>query len=91
MSRYGCRGANPDLVYVDDGPADEEAAPAPGDDLSARITLRLPEALKVQVEVVASSEGVSANAWIVRALARSLEPRRGKTQSGRRLQGFTQS
>jgi predicted HicB family RNase H-like nuclease len=65
--------------------------PTPGDDLSARITLRLPEALKVQVEVIASSEGVSANAWIVRALARSLEPRRGRTQSGRRLQGFTQS
>ncbi len=85
------QGRNPDLVYVDDGPADEEATPTPGDDLSARITLRLPETLKVQVEVVASSEGVSANAWIVRALARSLEPRRGKTQSGRRLQGFTQS
>jgi HicB family len=84
-------GRNPDLVLVEDQVADEEPAPTPGDDLSARITLRLPEALKLQVEVIASSEGVSANAWIVRALARSLEPRRGKTQSGRRLQGFTQS
>ena len=84
-------GRDPDLVFVEDQVAEEESTPTPGDDLSARITLRLPEALKLQVEVVASSEGVSANAWIVRALARSLEPRRAKTQSGRRLQGFTQS
>ena len=70
-------GRDPDLVFVDDRADEAEPAPAPGDDLSARITLRLPEALKVQIEVVASSEGVSANAWIVRALARALEPRRG--------------
>ena len=68
-----------------------EAPPAPGDDLSARITLRLPEALKVQIEAVASSEGVSVNAWIVRALSRSLEPRRGRARSGNRLQGFAQT
>jgi len=84
-------GRNPDLVVVDDQAGEAEAAPTPGDDLSARITLRLPEALKVQLEVVASGEGVSANAWIVRALARALEPRRPRTQSGKRLQGFTQT
>ena len=53
-----------------------QTAPTPGDDLSARITLRLPEGLKVQIEAVANSEGVSTNAWIVRALSRALEPRR---------------
>ena len=47
----------------------------PGDDLSARITLRLPETLKSQVEAASNREGVSTNAWIVRALSRALEPR----------------
>jgi len=68
-----------------------EGAPTPGDDLSARITLRLPEGLKVQIEAVSSSEGVSTNAWIVRALSRALEPRRDRTRSGKRLQGYAQS
>ena len=68
-----------------------EAPPAPGDDLSARITLRLPEALKAQVEAAASREGVSTNAWIVRALSRANEPQSARTRSGNRLQGFAQS
>jgi predicted HicB family RNase H-like nuclease len=85
-------GRNPDLVVVEDVSLDpEQGAPAPGDDLSARITLRLPEALKTQIEATAASEGISANAWIVRALSRALEPRPGRVRSGKRLQGFTQS
>jgi len=84
-------GRNPDLVVVDDRTEESETAPTPGDDLSARITLRLPEGLKVQIEAVASSEGVSTNAWIVRALSRALEPRRDKTRTGKRLQGYAQS
>jgi hypothetical protein len=83
-------GRNPDLVVVD-GNDEAETAPTPGDDLSARITLRLPEGLKVQIEAVSSSEGVSTNAWIVRALSRALEPRRDKSRSGKRLQGYAQS
>ena len=84
-------GRDPELVLVDDRAGEAEPPPAPGDDLSARITLRLPEALKAQIELVASSGGVSANAWIVRALFSSLEPRSGRTRSGNRLQGFAQS
>ena len=85
-------GRDPELVFVEDDARQPEAPPAPGDDLSARITLRLPEALKVQLEIVASGEGVSANAWIVRALARALEPQRGRTRSsGNRLQGYAQT
>ena len=82
-------GREPELVYVDepDGP---EEPPAPGDDLSARITLRLPESLKATVEAAAAREGVSANAWIVRALARALEPRAARRPSNR-LQGFARS
>ncbi len=86
-------GRNPDLVVVSDERGEgESSAPAPGDDLSARITLRLPEVLKTQVEAAANGEGVSTNAWIVRALSRALEPRGGRrSRSGNRLQGFTQS
>jgi hypothetical protein len=84
-------GRDPELVLVDDRADEADMPPAPGDDLSARITLRLPEALKGQIEVVASREGVSANSWIVRALSRALEPRSGRTRSGNRLQGFAQS
>lgn len=84
-------GRDPELVLVEDSTDRAESAPAPGDDLSARITLRLPEALKTQIEAVSSSEGVSANAWIVRALARALEPRPDRTRSGNRLWGFTQT
>ena len=85
-------GRDPELVLVEDRAGEAEPPPAPGDDLSARITLRLPEALKSQIEVLASSEGVSANAWIVRALSCVLEPKWGRTRnSGNRLQGFAQS
>jgi hypothetical protein len=82
-------GRDPELVFVDD-PVSPEEPPAPGDDLSARITLRLPEGLKASLEVVAAREGVSTNAWIVRSLARALEPRAAR-RSSNRLQGFAQS
>ena len=83
-------GRDAELVVVGHEDANE-GAPAPGDDLSARITLRLPEGLKGQIESAASREGISANAWIVRALARSLEPRTSRVRSGNRLQGFAHS
>ena len=82
-------GRDPELVYVD-GPDEPGEPPAPGDDLSARITLRLPEGLKAGIEIAASREGVSANAWIVRALARAVEPRTAR-RSSNRLQGFARS
>ena len=82
-------GRDPELVYVDD-PDEPDEPPAPGDDLSARITLRLPEGLKAGIEIAASREGVSANAWIVRALARAVEPRTAR-RSSNRLQGFARS
>jgi hypothetical protein len=81
-------GRDPELVYVDD--AEEPTATTPGTDdaFTARITLRLPESLKVQIDVAASREGVSTNSWIVRALARGLESR--PVRSGRRLTGFAE-
>lgn len=46
---------------------------ADGGDL-ARLTLRMPEALKTQVEQTAAAEGVSVNAWLVRAVAAAVIP-----------------
>jgi hypothetical protein len=82
-------GSDPELVFVPDQAPTDDAAP--GDDLSARITLRLPEGLKAQVEIAAGRDGISTNAWIVRALARALEPRTATRRSGNRLQGFARS
>jgi predicted HicB family RNase H-like nuclease len=85
-------GREPELVYVEDAAAASEPQPMPGDDLSARITLRLPESIKAAVEAAAAAEGISTNAWIVRALARSLEPRASRpVRTGNRIQGFAQS
>jgi HicB family len=80
-------GREPELVYVEE----EQAEPAPGGDdaLTARITLRLSDALKAQVEVAAARESLSVNSWIVRALARGLETR--SVRAGRRLTGYAES
>jgi HicB family len=82
-------GQDPELIFVGDEP---EAAPAAAaeDGHTARISLRLPEALKTAVESAAAREGVSVNTWIVRALTRSTTS--GTTvQSGNRLQGWARS
>ena len=82
-------GRDPDLVYVEE---DVEPRPAAaGDDaLSARITLRLPESLKLQIEVAASGENTSVNSWIIRARARGLDSRPSRSP-GRRLTGYAKS
>ncbi len=81
-------GQDPEFVFV----REEEAASPPlgGDEaFTARITLRLPEALKRSVEAAAEREGMSANAWLVRAIARAAHgPSR---RSGNRLTGFAES
>lgn len=83
-------GRDPELVFVEEERA--EPAPLADDGETARITLRLPEGLKVSVEVAASSDGVSVNNWLVRAVTRALEPRHGRGLPGRnRLQGYAQS
>lgn len=80
-------GQEPELVFVD-APAD--AGVAGGEELSARISLRLPESLKTSVEKAAEREGISVNAWLVRAIARATESRPVQS-TGRRLSGYAQS
>ena len=85
-------GRDPELVYIEEEEEPERTQTASADDaFSARITLRLPEGLKAQLEVAANLEGTSVNAWIVRALQRGLEPRTRSVRTGRRLSGYADS
>jgi len=43
-------------------------------DNSARISLRLPESLKTDIEAAAAGEGLSVNTWLVRAANAALRP-----------------
>jgi hypothetical protein len=54
----------------------------------SRINLRLPEQLKRRVEQAADREGLSINAWLVRAVAAAVEPGRGGTRAGQRYTGW---
>jgi HicB family len=78
-------GQDPEFVYVSDEP--EAPAAAADEAHTARITLRLPEALKGQVEKAAAREGISVNTWIVRALGRT-STSAPTQQSGNRLTGY---
>lgn len=80
-------GQEPELVFVD---ASGEGAGVSGEELSARISLRLPESLKSAVERAAEREGVSVNAWLIRAIARATESR-PVHRSGKRLSGYAES
>jgi hypothetical protein len=71
------------------------AAAAAGEGAIARINLRLPEQLKSQVEHSADREGLSINAWLVRAVATAVErgqsgpPREQRTaRSAQRYTGW---
>ncbi|MFF8231936.1 toxin-antitoxin system HicB family antitoxin [Streptomyces caelestis] len=99
------RGLDPEFV-VTPPPAPEPfrearepgAAPAPppadtDDGAMARINFRLPAHLKARAEDAAAAEGLSVNAWLVRAVstaldggARTTPQGRGKDSGGR---GFT--
>ena len=77
------------LTYV----ADEVAGDAPAEDESgtARLTLRMPEALKARVEERADREGVSTNAWLVAAVKRGLDRRDQPRRVGKRITGLAKS
>jgi hypothetical protein len=69
----------PPVESADDGPDQPEPAArslpfAEGEEgAMTRINLRLPEHLKTRVETAAAREGLSINAWLVRAAAAALD------------------
>jgi hypothetical protein len=63
---------------------------------TARITLRLPEAVKARVEAAAAAAGLSVNSWLVRAAQRAAGDgqrpgRRGGPRVGQRITGYARS
>jgi HicB family len=81
-------GGDPELVLVRE--EETEAVPEVGDDARlARITLRLPEHMKQQIEESAARDGVSVNTWIVQALVRHAHTAR--RSAGKRLTGYGRS
>jgi hypothetical protein len=94
------RGREADLTVTElAAPAEEpiRAVPVDAGELT-RITLRLSEQLKEQAEHAAAAEGISVNAWLVRAVAAAVGGRGGQPQppnrpsrSGRRLTGYAQA
>ena len=76
-------------------PPDAASAGDPGE--TARITLRLPEALKESVEQAANNAVTSVNAWVVRAIADAVDGGHrqsfstGGRRPGRRFKGFARS
>ena len=84
-------GQDPSFVYVEEE-GEAPAPPAGEDSLVARISLRLPEGLKLAIEAAATREGVSVNAWLVRSLARAVGSTGGGTRISRnRLTGYGRS
>jgi hypothetical protein len=71
------RGRDADLVVNDPGEAmaaPSRAAPGPeSDEGTSRISFRLAESLKARVEEAATAEGLSVNAWLVRAVTQTLD------------------
>jgi hypothetical protein len=86
-------GRDARLVYT--GPPEAPAPPPPPDDDggTARLTLRMPDALKAAIEEASDAIGVSVNAWLVQAaqstLGRTTEQRR--RASGNRISGYARS
>jgi hypothetical protein len=97
------RGRQAELIVTElaatAAPQDTPAGPvADGSGDLARMTLRLPEGLKEQAERAAASEGISVNAWLVRAVAAAISGRSGPqppfpgvVRTGRRLSGYAQA
>lgn len=91
------------VTTVPDSHAEPTAGPAP--DLAAdeagtaRVTLRLSEALKGRVEERAGADGMSVNAWLANAAIRALEDRapgggrsqRSRSGIGQRITGYARS
>jgi hypothetical protein len=79
------RGRDPGFVvttppaFDHDGPPEPDApavaaGPVADDGGTSRVNLRLPDQLKARAEEAATREGLSLNAWLVRAAASALQP-----------------
>jgi hypothetical protein len=85
------RGREADLVVSRAAESPPEVPVPDGGDLT-RLTLRMPESLKAHVEQTAAAEGISVNAWLVRAVTAAVQrPAGPPSHGGRRITGFAQA
>ena len=76
-------------IARDDSPSTSPTTSEPDDDEStARVTVRLPEALKRRSESAAQSSGQSLNTWIIQALRRATSSEHTTNRSSRRITGW---
>jgi predicted HicB family RNase H-like nuclease len=85
-------GREPEVVVA----AARAAAVAPSDEpfddgATARLTVRLPESLKERTEAKAAQDGLSVNAWIIRAVTGALSGADHSWGGPRRTTGFARS
>jgi antitoxin component of RelBE/YafQ-DinJ toxin-antitoxin module len=72
------RGRDPELVVDTAQPAPSQVVTEETDedgDVVARVTVRIPEALKTRAEATAAGMGQSLNSWIVQAIRAALRER----------------
>ena len=68
----------PTLLMPESDQPDEGAPSLEAEDEPvARITLRLPQSVKTRVDQMASADGISTNAWLIRAVMDALSERGG--------------
>jgi hypothetical protein len=86
--------ADPSAEDLAEGAGHSTPAVPEGDEATmSRINLRMPDHLKARIEQAAGSEGLSVNAWLVRAAAAALErtgpPSRRERRASKGAQHYT--
>ncbi len=71
----------PTLLLPDPESGDVDASESPDDEPISRITLRLPQSVKIRVDEMASAEGISTNAWLIRTVMDALAERSGSRRA----------
>ena len=67
--------------------AEESPVDLPDEEATARVSFRLPEALKDQIDTAARRDGVSVNTWLLRAASRALGADAGRANASTAARG----
>jgi hypothetical protein len=73
--------AEPTLLLPEPESGDGDASESTDDEPVSRVTLRLPQSVKTRVDEMASSEGISTNAWLIRTVMDALADRSGSRRA----------
>jgi hypothetical protein len=73
--------AEPTLLLPEPESDDGDTSDLSDDEPVSRITLRLPQSVKTRVDEMASSEGISTNAWLIRTVMDALADRSGSRRA----------